>query len=537
MKFYKIMVLPNQSDLPMKTLVLILCFGFSLLPMRGRAESLTKPNILFILVDDYGIKDVGIEGSKFYETPNIDALARSGMRFTEGYSACCVCSPSRASIMLGQYPTRHGITDWIGEEAGKDFAAKRKAKLLVPDYVQQLPNETTLASALRSAGYKTFFAGKWHLGGKGALPEDRGFDINKGGWEVGGPEGGYYAPWINPNLPSGPRGQSLTQRLADETISFIEQNTNRPFLAYLAFYAVHGPIQTTKPLWAKYRAKATTQPQPSERFQIDRTLPVRIIQDNPIYAGLIDELDDATGRVLKKLDELGLSSNTIVVLTGDNGGVVSGDSYSSCQFPYRGGKGRQWEGGTRVPVYIRAPGITTSGSICDTPVSGIDYLPTLLQLAGVTNSPKQIVDGVSLAPLLNGGSITPRPLFWHYPHYGNQGGEPSSIIRSGDWKLIHYWEDGHNELYNLVADIGEQHDLAARETKRAADLWLQLQAWLKETGAKIPQPNPDYKSAWAEQQRAAALRQKENLEKQHAGFLNPKWQPDPTWWKSLQTSD
>ena len=505
---------------------------------NSTANAKIKPNILFILVDDYGIKDVGIEGSTFYETPNIDSLARSGMRFTQGYAACSVCSPSRASILLGQYPTRHGITDWVGEEAGKDFASKRKTKLLPPDYVQNLPaNETTLAAALKNAGYKTFFAGKWHLGSKGAWPEDCGFDINKGGWDAGSPVGGYYAPWTNPNLPSGPRGQSLTQRLADETISFIEQNTNKPFLAYLAFYAVHGSIETTKPLWEKYRVKAAAQSPPKERFEIDRTLPVRIVQDNPIYAGLIDEMDNAVGRVLKKIDELNLSTNTIVIFTSDNGGVVSGDSFSSSQLPYRGGKGRQWEGGTRVPLYIRAPDFTAAASVCDTPVSGIDYFPTLLELAGVTSAPKQTIDGVSLVPLLKGGNLAPRPLFWHYPHYGNQGGEPSSIIRSGDWKLIHYWEDGRNELYNLAADIGEQHNQAATETKCAADLWSQLQAWLKSTGAKIPQPNPDYKPAWADQQKQAALKQKENLEKQHAQFLNPNWQPDPTWWKSQQTPD
>ena len=522
----------------MKLLGYFLCCGLSWLPAMVHAEAPTKPNILFILVDDYGIKDVGAEGSTFYATPNIDSFAQSGMRFTQGYAACCVCSPSRASILLGQYSTRHGITDWIGEEAGKDFAQKRHTKLLASDYVHQLPaDETTLATALKDAGYKTFFAGKWHLGDKGAWPEDRGFDINKGGWEAGSPTGGYYAPWINPNLPSGPRGQSLTQRLADETISFIEQNTNKPFLAYLAFYAVHGPIETTKPLWEKYRAKAAAQPQPKERFEIDRTLPVRIVQDNPIYAGLIDEMDNAVGCVLKKLDDLHLTTNTIVVFTSDNGGVVSGDSFSSSQLPYRGGKGRQWEGGTRVPVYIRAPGITAPGSTCDTPVIGIDFFPTLLDLAGVKSAPKQTIDGVSLVPLLQGGSLPPRPLFWHYPHYGNQGGEPSSIIRAGDWKLIHYWEDGRNELYNLAADIGEQHDLAPTETKRAADLWSQLQAWLKSTAAKIPQPNPDYKPAWAEQQRQAALKQKVNLEKQNAEFLNPNWQPDPTWWKSQQTPD
>lgn len=489
-------------------------------------------------MDDYGIKDVGMEGSKFYETPNIDALARSGMRFSQGYSACSVCSPSRASILLGQYPTRHGITNWIGEEVGAKFAKERQTKLLVPDYVRNLPGTgTTLADALRQAGYKTFFAGKWHLGSKGAWPEDRGFDINKGGWDSGGPQGGYFAPWTNPSLPSGPPGQNVDQRLADETISFIEKNADRPFLAYLSFYAVHSPLQTTKPLWAKYREKAGEQPKPGERFKIDRTLPVRVVQDNPIYAGMIDNMDNAVGRVLKKLDELGLADNTLVILTGDNGGVVSGDHYSSCQFPLRGGKGRQWEGGTRVPFYIRVPGVTTAGSNCDTPVSGIDFFPTLLQLAGATAQPKQVVDGVSLVPLLKGGNIPARPLFWHYPHYGNQGGEPSSIIRLGDWKLIHYWEDGHNELYNLARDIGEQHDLAQAETARATDLWAQLQSWLKETAARMPRPNPDYQTAWADAKHQAALKAKERLEKEHAEVLKPDWQPDPTWWKSEVTHD
>jgi len=518
----------------------LLCCSTLLPSLVARAEAPAKPNILFILVDDYGIKDVGLEGSSFYETPNIDALARSGMRFTQGYSACSVCSPSRASILLGQYPTRHGITDYIGADVGEKFARERHTKLLAPDYVHNLPaanTETTLADALKSAGYRTFFAGKWHLGSKGAWPEDRGFDINKGGWDAGSPKGGYYAPWDNPNLPSGPKGQSLTQRLSDETISFIEQNTNQPFLAYLAFYAVHGPIQTSKPLWKKFREKASAQPKPAERFIIDRILPVRVVQDNPIYAGLIDNMDSAVGRVLKKLDELGLASNTIVVLTGDNGGVSSGDSYSSSELPYRGGKGRQWEGGTRVPFYIRAPGVAKAGATCDTPVNGIDFFPTLLQLAGVSSHPKQVIDGVSLVPLLEGGQIASCPLFWHYPHYGNQGGEPSSIIRQGDWKLIHYWEDGRNELYHLSTDIGEQQDLARKEAERTAQLWKELQAWLKETSAKIPKPNPDYNPDWAVQQHQAALALKERLEKEHAAYLDPDWQPNPNWWKSLQTKD
>jgi arylsulfatase A-like enzyme len=522
----------------------LLCVGLLSLPVVAQEGASSapsaKPNILFILVDDYGITDVGIEGSTFYETPHIDALARSGMRFTQGYASSSVCSPSRASILLGQYPTTHGITNWIGAEEGEAFARERKTKLLVPDYVRNLPTDTTLPAALKQAGYATFFAGKWHLGSEGAWPEDRGFDINKGGWDGGSPsggKGGYYAPWKNPRLPSGPAGQSLTQRLADETISFIEQNTKKPFLAYLSFYAVHGPLQTTKPRWEKFRAKAAAQASPAERFIIDRTLPVRQVQDHPVYAGLIEEMDDAVGRVLQKLDELGLAGNTIVVFTSDNGGVTSGDSYSSSLLPYRGGKGRQWEGGTRVPYYVKVPGLTAPGGTCATAVNGIDFYPTLLALAGLTPPPGQPVDGVSLVPLLSGGTIAPRPLFWHYPHYGNQGGEPSSIIRSGDWKLIHYWEDSRNELYNLATDQGEQHDLAAQTAERTAQLWAELQAWLTQTHANIPRPNPAYNPAWSVQKQQASVRQKNKLEKDHAAFLQPDWQPDPTWWNSQTTHD
>jgi len=264
---------------------LALVCGLGHLPAASAASaSASRPNVLFILVDDYGIKDVGIEGSTFYETPNIDGIARGGTRFTQGYAACQVCSPSRAAIMLGKFPARIGITDWIGAGVGESFAKRRHVKLLVPDYVRNLPAaDTTLAEALRQAGYATFFAGKWHLGSKGSWPEDHGFDVNVGGWDAGSPSGGYFSPWKNPNLPNGPKGESLTQRLASETIAFIEQHQDKPFLACLSFYAVHGPIQTTRPLWSKYREKAARQPAPAQRFKIDRTLPVRQVQDNPIY--------------------------------------------------------------------------------------------------------------------------------------------------------------------------------------------------------------------------------------------------------------
>jgi arylsulfatase A-like enzyme len=227
----------------------------------------------------------------------------------------------------------------------------------------------------------------------------------------------------------------------------------------------------------------------------------------------------------------------MVIFTSDNGGVSSGHSFSSSELPYRDGKGRQWEGGLRVPVYIRAPSVTRPGSRCDTPVIGTDFYPTILQLAGLPLRPDQHVDGVSLVPLLKGGQIPARPLFWHYPHYGNQGGEPSSIIRQGDWKLIHYWEDGRNELYHLSEDIGEEHDLAAREADRAKQLWTDLEAWLKETHATIPRPNPEYMETMAEQNRQDAQALKTQLENTHAAYLDPGWQSDPTWWKSLVPED
>jgi arylsulfatase A-like enzyme len=490
-------------------------------------------NFLFILVDDLGCRDLGVEGSSFYETPNIDALARSGMRFEQGYAACAVCSPSRASILTGKATTRHGITDWIGAKSGMDW--NRNDRLLPAEYVHNLPkDDITIAEALRSAGYTTFFAGKWHLGSEGSWPEDHGFQINKGGWEPGSPKGGYFAPWVNPKLENGPDGECLTLRLANETARFLEENKDHPFFAYLSFYAVHGPIQTTRPLWQKYRNKAEQHPVQS-RFIIDRTLPVRQVQDNPVYGGLVETMDRAVGIVLSRLTELGLDTNTVVIFTSDNGGVSSGDSHSTCNLPFRGGKGRQWEGGIREPFYIRAPGVTVPGSATDIPAVHMDFYPTILELAGLPLMPKQHMDGTSLVPALKGESLKERDLFWHYPHYSNQGGEPSSIIRSGDWKLIHYYEDGRDELYNLIQDQGEQHDLAAREPERTAAMRARLDAWLVETGARIPQPDPRFNKA-KKQLQIEQTRQKKlpALEKEHAACLAPDWQPNPTWWKSLQ---
>lgn len=500
----------------------------------GAAED-PRPNIVFILADDLGWRDLSNEGSTFYESPHIDRIANEGMKFTRGYAACQVCSPSRASILTGTYPTRHGVTTWIGDAAGEAWRkAKRFDSHLPAEYQRALPAaDVTLAEALRGAGYRTFFAGKWHLGGKGSWPEDHGFEVNRGGWDVGSPGGGYFSPWKNPNLPSGPDGESLPIRLGRETADFIKASRDEPFLAYLSFYSVHGPLQTSPALWKKYQEKAAAEGLADERFQFDRRLNVRQVQDCPIYAGMIESMDDAVGLVLDTLDELKLADRTIVCFTSDNGGVSSGDAFATSNLPLRGGKGRQWEGGIREPFYIRAPGVTRPGSRTDVPAHGIDWYPTLLDLAGVPLPRTQKVDGVSLVPVLRGGGLAPRPLFWHYPHYGNQGGEPSSILMADNWKLIHYHEDGRDELYHLTKDPAEAFDLAGKEPDRTRALRARLNAWLETTGAVFPSPDPQFDEA----RRATRLddirtRGKDRLEKQHAGFLDPGFRPNDDWWGS-----
>ena len=516
-----------------QSLTLALLMIWSLAAIAPAAES--KPNIVFILADDLGWRDLGNEGSAFYESPHIDRIAGEGMKFTRGYATCQVCSPSRASILTGKYPTKHGITTWIGDRSSEAWRdTKRHDSHLPPEYDRNLrAEEITLAETLRDAGYKTFFAGKWHLGSEGSWPTDHGFDINKGGWDVGSPIGGYFSPWKNPNLEPGPAGQSLPVRLGRETAAFIEAAQDGPFFAYLSFYSVHGPIQTTPALWKKYRDKAIAAGLAEDRFIFDRRLCVRQVQDCPIYAGMIESMDDAVGIVLEKLDDLGLADNTVVCFTSDNGGVSSGDAFSTSNLPLRGGKGRQWEGGIREPYYIKAPGLTEAGSTSAVPVGGIDWYPTLLDLAGVRVPGEQDVDGVSLVPLLRGKTIPERALFWHYPHYGNQGGEPSSIITENDWKLIHYHEDGRDELYHLATDPVERKDLARAEPDRAKDLRAKLDAWLKDTGAQFPMKDTQFDPAKrAARWESLGTQGKANLEKRHASYLDADYTPNKDWWGS-----
>lgn len=491
-----------------------------------------RPNVVLILVDDMGLHDLSGEGSSFYRSPNIDKLARDGMRFTQGYATCRVCSPSRASIQTGKFTARHGITNWIGAKSG--MAWQREDALLPAEYLHALPHDDlSLAEAMREAGYRTFFAGKWHLGGEGSLPTDHGYEINVGGHDRGSPPGGFFVPYNNPYMDDGPPGESLTLRLGDETAMFISEHRDQPFFAMLSFYAVHAPVQTTRTLWEKYRKRAPPLAPGGSRFKVDRTLPVRQVQDHPVYAGMVETTDAAVGKVLDTLEALGLDERTIVIFTSDNGGVSSGDAYATSNLPLRGGKGRQWEGGIREPYYIRYPALIEPGSTCSVPVTGADFYPTVLELCRLPSRPDQHVDGVSLVPLLKGESIPARPLYWHYPHYDNQGGEPSSLFRDGDWKLIHYYEDGRNELYDLAADPTEQSDLSRSHPVRTEAMWKQLEDWLVSVGAKFPSPDPRYDPARTEAKfdriQTNLLQQ---LERTHAEMLQPDWEPNANWWGS-----
>ncbi|MCK3683708.1 sulfatase [Maribellus sp. YY47] len=522
-----------------KTGIGILITTLSLISCSHQTPEKAKPNVLFILADDYGYHDLSVTGSKFYETPNIDRIANEGMIFTDGYAACQVCSPSRASIMTGKFTARHGITDWIGAPTGEDWRnAGRSNQLLPPEYNHALNKDyITLPEAMKEAGYRTFFAGKWHLGDKGSWPEDHGFDINKGGWDKGSPIGGYFAPWTNPNLENGPDGENLTMRLAKETANFIRSNRDTSFFAFLSFYAVHGPIQTTQEKWAKYRQKAEDLGIAESGFEMGHFFPIRQIQDNPVYAGLVESMDDAVGYVLNTLDELGLSENTIVIFTSDNGGVAAGDAFATSNLPLRAGKGYQFEGGIREPYFIKVPGMG-NGQTCNTPVSGTDFYPTLLELAGADLKPEEHTDGVSLLPLLKGESIAERALIWHYPHYGNQGGEPSSIIRKGDWKLIHYYEDGHEELYNLKDDKAETSDVSADHPGLVKQLNEELFVQLNEMGAKYPSRDPEWTAEKGEQYLQQVIKKRwPQLEKQRLEFLSPDFNPGNNWWGSRIIND
>ncbi|MDX1965964.1 MAG: sulfatase [Planctomycetaceae bacterium] len=454
----------------------------------------TRRNFVFFLVDDLGWADVGCNGSTFYETPHIDALAASGMRFTQGYAACPVCSPTRASILTGRHPVRVDITDWIpGQQAAKEANPRFQQ---VNDRDNLALEEVTIAEALKQEGYQTFFAGKWHLGDAGHLPTDQGFDINIGGFNAGSPPGGYYGPWKNPYLKQNFDGEYLTERLTSESINFLKtRQPEQPFLLYQAFYNVHTPIQPYKKRLPHFAEKAASQ------FGATKSPPLaehqgksRTRQDNAEYASMIAAVDDSVGAILQTLKELQIDDETVVVFFSDNGGLCTLKNVGpTLNLPLRSGKGWLYEGGIREPLIIRAPGVTKPGSVCEQPVLSTDFFPTILQLAGLALQPELHADGVSLLPLLRGEpTIDHPPLYWHYPHYHGSTWTPGAAIRDGDWKLIEFYEYGEVELYNLTDDVGEQHDLSQSKPQKTAELRSKLKDWQTRMHAKMPTPNPSF---------------------------------------------
>ncbi|MEE2937671.1 MAG: sulfatase [Planctomycetota bacterium] len=460
-------------------------------------HSTQKPNVVVILVDDLGYMDIGANNPNcFYETPNVDRLAATGMRFTDGYAANPVCSPTRYSLMTGKYPSRIDATNFFSGKRGGTFKS-------APLFDRMPLEEITIADALSEAGYATFFAGKWHLGPTEEFwPTKQGFDINRGGHRGGGPYGGdkYFSPYGNPRLTDGPKGEHLPDRLATDTAAFIEQNKNRPFLAYLSFYSVHTPLIGRPDLVKKYqqRAKQITGQEFADEETVygDKQRKVRILQKHAVYAAMVEAMDQAVGKVIGQLEQSGVAENTIVIFTGDNGGLSTSEGSPTSNLPLRGGKGWVYEGGIREPWIVRYPGITKPGSVNSQPICSIDVLPTVAAAAGIQFTHQ--IDGVNLLPALQGKPLERRALFWHYPHYSNQGGFPGGAIRVGSFKLVERYEDGRIHLYNLREDVGEQSDVADKHTKMVSEMRSELHAWYKDVDAKFLQEKEDRKpwSPW-----------------------------------------
>lgn len=419
----------------------------------GRPTAAAPPNIVFILADDLGVNDLGCYGRQEHETPRLDALASQGTRFTCAYAAQPICSPSRAAIMTGKCPARLHLTTFLDGRA--DAASQR---LLQPPIEGQLPlEETTLAEWLRMAGYRTGMFGKWHLGGQGFGPAEQGFDV------VMTPP-----PNTPPGAEDGGKGEYAITKAA---AAFITANRDRPFFCYVPHNNPHIPLAARQALVDKY----------GNAF-------------HPTYAAMIETLDDAVGRLVHTIDELGLADNTIIVFTSDNGGLHAPEPSgvpATHNTPYRAGKGFLYEGGLRVPLIIRWPGVSRPGGTTDTPVVLTDLVPTLLEAAGIDVA-KAVgpLDGASIKGLLEGGSLPERTLFWHFPHYTNQGGRPAGAMRKGNWKLVEHFEDGALELYDLASDSGESCNLAAEQVERTRAMQSELAAWRTRVGAQMGAPNP-----------------------------------------------
>lgn len=474
----------------------LVLLGLGLLPLFGAASTVAppRPNIVFILVDDLGWADTGVYGSSFYETPNIDRLAKQGLRFTQAYAACNVCSPTRASLLTGRYPARLGITDWI--EGRPD---RPDQKLARPPMLNHLPlEEVTFAEVFRAAGYRTGFIGKWHLGEEPKyFPEHQGFDLNVGGCGLGHPPS-YFSPYRIPNLPDGPPGEQLDERLTRHALDFIDEASARqqPFLLYYCAYAVHNPLQARPEVVEKYRAKLRGLPAGANEFSNGPDGRVRVRQTEPTYAAMIESMDHSVGNIMQRLAERGLEKDTIVIFTSDNGGLSTAEGWPTSNVPLRTGKGWAYEGGVREPLIVAWPGRIAPAGTTDAVVTSPDFFPTLLDLAGLPARPELHVDGASFASVLRNPAATApeRAVFWHYPHYSNQRGKPHGAVRQGRWKLVEWFEDDRAELFDLSADVSESSDVSRENPAVVAKLRQELRDWRKDVGARMPTTNPAYRA-------------------------------------------
>jgi arylsulfatase A-like enzyme len=478
----------------MKTLTLLLALCSSAIATAQDAkEPVSKPNVILILIDDMGWSDVGFQGNEYYETPNIDRLASQGVVFSNGYAANAVCSPSRAAILTGRYPTRHGITNWIehwipaalvGDREG--FESDNTNQLMTPknDVYMKL-EEVTIAEVLKDGGYETCHIGKWHLGPHGWLPQDQGFDHNIGGSQKGSPST-YFDPYNMPNLRDRKKGEYLVDRLADEATNFIKRTAakDQPFFLYLSHYAPHYPLEAKAELIEYYKNK----PMPKDR------------SFHPEFAAMVHSVDESVGKVLATLDASGIADDTIVFFTSDNGGQKTqrpGWSGPTDNTPMRDGKGFPYEGGIREPFIVKWPGTTQAGRVSDEMVNIIDILPTICEMTGQPLPAGRVLDGISLVPLLKKEQKLSRDtMYWHLPHYWGPGNvvHPYSAIRKDDWKLIHWYEGDKMELYNLAEDVSETNNMAAQMQGKVKALSANLDQWLKDQNAVLPIPNPMYRA-------------------------------------------
>jgi arylsulfatase A-like enzyme len=455
----------------------VLVAGWILVALVNAALA-APPNVVLVFADDFGWTDLKCYGSDLYVSPNLDRLAKDGMRFTQNYSACTVCSPTRAALLTGKYPGRLHITDWI------PGMPPDNPRVIVPDFTKQLPHEeVTIAEKLKKAGYATASIGKWHLGGEEFYPETHGFDVNIAGTDSAQPRDTYFAPYNIATIKQGPPGEYITDRLTTEAVNFIRKNKDQPFFVYLPHFAVHTPVQGKQRLIDAADRRLRGMDAGKARHV------------NTSYAAMIESLDQSVGRIRSTLKELGLDDNTVIIFTSDNGGRVPTTSNA----PLRVGKGSCYEGGVRVPLIVYWPNVTKPGSESDVPTITMDIFPTLLEMTGQKLDAGAVCDGESLVPVLRDGeTLTERPLFWHYPHYQHyqEGGTtPYSAIRRGDHKLIEFLADGKVELYNIKDDIGETKDLAASNPSLVKELRDELHAWRKSVDAQMTTPNPKYDSS------------------------------------------